>query len=172
MLGCPPDQLRTGAASFKRVLGGLSRRLCIDDGRCEPPPMPLAVSRSILALTVGLIDRLRIDLSTCLACLSVMLINIGDVDDKACGRNSSSCWRAQLMLTGDTMEPHWRAPDAYFSVHDLTVRSAFNAARLEPERIDQEVMGGLDVAVHQKRDYTIECGSHSNSLTGRLTDRA
>jgi len=132
--------------------------------------MPLRVSRSILALTVGLIDRLRIDLSTCLARLNVVLINIGDVDNKSRGRDPSSCWRAQLMLTGDTMEPQWRAPDAYFGVHDLTVCSAFNATRVEPERIDQEIMGGLDVAVHQKWDYTIECRSHSNSLTGRLTD--
>ena len=53
------------------------------------------------------------------------------------------------MLGGDAVKPERRVPDAHFGMHDLAVRGTVDAARLEPERVDQKIMGSLDVAVHQ-----------------------
>jgi hypothetical protein len=71
--------------------------------RRKPPSVAFTISRSILTLTVRLIDRLAIDSGARRSGALVVRIDIIDVDDQARIRNIDGERRVELMLGGDTM---------------------------------------------------------------------
>ena len=118
--------------------------------------MPFRIPRAVLALAVWLIDRLRIDARTGRARPLVVGIDIVDIDEETRMRDVRRLRRIELMFRRRSVEPNRSVTGADLAVDGITIRVSIHASTIEAECLDQEIVGGRDVAVGQNRNDALE----------------
>ena len=114
--------------------------------------MALEVARAVLPLPVLLIGRLALDVGAGGARVLEMRVDVGDVDHQSAARHVHRARRRELVLGRDAVEPDRSLLGLDLSVHHLTVTGTLDTPGAEPEHLDEIVVRGLDVLVHQDRD--------------------
>jgi hypothetical protein len=114
------------------------------------------ISRAVLTLAVRLIDRLAVDPGTRGTSPLVVRVDVIDMDDEASVGHIDGTWRIELMLCGDAVEPNGCISRADFAMDRPTLGGSMDAARHEPECLNQEVVRSRDVLIRQNRDDSLE----------------
>src|SRR2546427_811496 len=125
--------------------------------------MALRIACLVLALPIGLIDGFVLDPCTGRPRTSEVGVDVGNMNDDPGASHVHCVRRSQLVLGCDPVEPNSGTSDTDFAMDCLAVGRPFNASGFEAERLDQEVVSTLDVAIHQQGDKPLKCGHESFS---------
>jgi hypothetical protein len=122
----------------------------------EPPSVPFKISRAVLALSIRLIDWLRIDASTGPSGLLVMRIDVVHVHEETRIRDVSGLRGIEVMFRDHTVQPDCGVTRADLTVDDLALGVPVHTAAAEAERTDQEIVSSADVPISQNRNDSLE----------------
>jgi len=120
------------------------------------------IPRAVLALTVRLIDRLRIDARTSRARPFVVCVNIVDMYDETRVRDIRGQGRIESVLRRDAVEPDGGVTGADLPMDRLAFRVSVRPPTVEAKRVDQEIVSRRDVLVRQNGNDSLE-GRHEVS---------
>jgi hypothetical protein len=129
--------------------------------------VPFKIPRAILALPIGLIDRLRIDERTRRAGPLVVRIDIVHVHEETRIRDVRGQWGIEAMVRRHAMKPNRGIARTDLAMDRETVRISMHAAAIEAEGIDEEIVSRCDVLVSQNGNDSLEM-RHFVLLSRRL----
>jgi len=114
--------------------------------------MTLKIARLVLAVPIGLISGIVLYPCTSRPGTSEVRINVGNVNDEPSSCHVDGRRRDKLMLGCDTVKPDRCTTDRNFAMDHLAVASPLHTSRFETERLNEEVVRCLDVAIHEHWD--------------------
>jgi hypothetical protein len=114
------------------------------------------IPRTVLALPIGLIDRLRIDEGARGARPLVVRIDIIYMHEETCIRDIRRQRGSEAMFAGYSVKPNRGVTRPNLAMDGLPFRVSLHASAIEPKRIDQEIVGCRDILIRKNGDDSLE----------------
>jgi hypothetical protein len=124
--------------------------------RGEPPAVPFKISRPIFALSIRLIDGLRVNTSTCGSRLFVVCVDIVHVHKETRISDVGGPRGIELVFRHHTVQPDGGFPRANLAVNGLALGVPVYTSAAEAERHHQEIVSSSDVLISQNRNDLLE----------------
>lgn len=117
--------------------------------------MPFEVAGLVVSLAGGSIPGLALDPRTASTGSSEVGIHVGHLhhETPACIAGPR---RIESVLVRGPVEPDHHVSDANFTANNVAVGVSVDTARVESERLNEETVSGLDVAIHQHWDDRLD----------------
>ena len=128
--------------------------------------MVLGVPDAVLTQAVGLIAGFTIDLRPGRLDEAIVRVDVGDTDRQPAVRHGGATRGFHLVVRRSPMEPNGGIAVADLGVDDRAVVEPVQSARGEAERLDQEVVGRLNVLVDEDGDDRRRGGVRSGLRSG------
>jgi hypothetical protein len=125
---------------------------------CKPPSVSFRIPGAVLALPIGLIDRLRIDEGTSRTSPLVVGINIIHMHEDTGIRDIRDQRGIEMMFRRHAMQPYRGVTRTDLAVYGLSFGISIHAPAIEAEGIDKEIVSRWDVQVSQNRNDSLEVG--------------
>jgi len=118
--------------------------------------MSFEIPRAVLALAVGLIDRLRIDERASGASPLVVCIDIRDVQEETRIRHINGQGRIESMFSRHAMEPNGSATHENLAMNRLTFVVSIDAPTGKAKGVDEKIVSRRNVLIGQDGDDSLE----------------
>lgn len=124
--------------------------------------MAFGVPCAVLTLPVGHVRGLVLDGGSRRSGTGEVGVNVVDLDDEPGAGRVHGARGGEPVLSRDTVQPDRTITRVDLAVDLTAVVVAIDSSGPEPERLDEEVVGGLDVVVHEYGHDTLNGGHDLN----------